>query len=69
MPRIARTTNLVPAVVDSMAEWYAENRPPSAFRSVDPLVLKKAARLAGGDWQRCLTDGDGSIVVCRRKVW
>lgn len=69
MAAIARTTDLDQRVVEQAAAWYPDNPVPEPFRGIDPAVVRRAAGLSAGDWRRCLTDGDGTIVVCKHPVW
>ena len=69
MARVSDTTTLARTVTDRAVKWYADNGVPKAFRNVDPVILKEVIRLNGGDWRRCITDGDGSVIVCRNVQW
>ena len=69
MPRVSRSVALADDIVASAAKWYAENAVPRAFRRVHPKVLRRVAKMAKGDWQRCVVNPDGSVTVHNQRVW
>lgn len=69
MVRIYESTNLADVMQTRAAEWYKRNVLPRAFRNTDPKILLHAAKLADGDWRRCIIEDDGSITVCNNQVW
>jgi hypothetical protein len=67
---VAQQADVVDKTVAVMAAWYSTHHVPAVFRGTDPLILKWAERLSGGDWRRCVTDDGGvTIVVHNMAVW
>lgn len=69
MARIADLTDVTDEVIERAVEWYAHTDVPPTFRRLNPLAVRTAIKLAGGDWRRCVANEDGSITVANRPVW
>lgn len=71
MAAVMRQANLDARIVGEAAAWYQDNlhHIPEPFRQLEPAVLRRAVGLCRGDWRRCITDGDGTVIVCKHPVW
>lgn len=69
MSHLAATVTLNAAVTERAARWYAAHPVPHAFEGLPPRVRSAAQRLAGGDWQRCVLNEDGSVTVHNHQMW
>ena len=69
MPTVREITSLAETIASDLAKWYEDNSVPCAFRPLSPLVVARAAILCEGDWRRCVTDGDGSLIVYDKPHW
>jgi len=65
--QVGSASGLHDVVLNNAASWYAQV--PPAFLKADPMVLTEARKLSKGNWQKCIVDRDGSIIVCRTVVW
>ena len=63
------TAVVAPSLTAEAARWYTTHAVPSAFLRLPPAAVEAARLLCGGDWQRCVTDADGSITVCNTRQW
>lgn len=69
MARVGDVVDAAEQIARDAARWYADNEVPQAFRGLHPRVLATVRRLSGGDWQRCVVDIDGSVVVHNSRQW
>jgi hypothetical protein len=70
VPRIGEVTDLHPWIIEDAQRWYAYQPMPATFAHIDRRILRRAHRMAGGDWRRCVLDTDGqSLVVHDRIMW
>ncbi len=56
-------------IIDGAVQWYREMPMPEAFQACHPAVIRRAKRMCGGDWRRCVLDNDGGIVVHKKIMW
>lgn len=69
MATIASAAYLTQKMIDEAVDWYIQTRVPRRFVGAHPLVLARAKAIAGGNWQRCVLDEDGSITIYNHPQW
>jgi hypothetical protein len=68
MPTVAQTASLHVDAIDDAARWYDPERVPDAFADLDRRVIRRAFKLAGGDWRRVVRDVDTDALTILNAV-
>lgn len=67
MARVGEVTGVHDRVIAEAVAWYA--RIPLQFNGVDRRVMRRALRIARGDWHRLVIESPKAVTVHNRPMW